>query len=76
MIILTPKERRIRMYRSRPFKNRKRIEESLKEILDLMDEKKFQEAWEKGMVFLPKLEVTIMAKIERQAQNSKKQDKD
>ena len=52
---------------SRPFKNREKIEKSLKEILDLMDEKKYQEALDKEMIFIPKLEETIVSKIKRQS---------
>ena len=66
MILLSKKKRRIRQYMSRPFKNREKIEKSLKEILDLMKEKKYQEALDKEMIFIPKLEETIVSKIKRQ----------
>lgn len=41
-----------------------------------MDEKKYQEAMYKAMLFIPKLETTIVSKIKKQVQNSKKQDTD
>ena len=68
---LSPKEMRNRRYMSRPFKNREKIEKSMKEILDLIDEKKYQEAMYKAMLFIPKLETTIVSKIKKQVQDSK-----
>ena len=68
---LSPEKKRIREYIRKSFKNREEIETSLKEILDLMDKEMYQEAIHKEMLFVPKLERTIMAKIEKQAQDSK-----
>ena len=76
MTIIAPKDRAPWEYKGRPFKSRKRIETLMKEILDLMDENKYQEAMYKAMIFIPKLDYTIMSKIEKQAQrDSEKQNK-
>ena len=73
---LTPEKKRVREYSSKPFKNRKEAENLLKEILDLMDKEMYQEARSKTIVFVPKLETTVVNGIIKQAQDSKKQDKD
>lgn len=69
---LSPEKKRIREYIRKSFKNREETEECLKEILDLMDKEMYQEAMHKTMLFVPKLERTIVAKIEKQVRDSKK----
>lgn len=71
---IPPEEKKRREYVSRPFKSRKEMEKSMKEILDLMDKEDYQEAYNKMILFSPKLEITIVDKIIEQTQNSKKQE--
>lgn len=69
---LSPEKKRVREYIRKSFKNREETEECLKEILDLMDKEMYQEAMHKTMLFVPKLETTVVNGIIKQAQDSKK----